>query len=999
MAGPMIGVGDTISKFNTVRQISGMDMFKLIFQLKHSFILIYFCLLVSCGGDGDGSSSGGGQGGNASVGGAGSSSPQADSEDFPLSEPEMHYPGKVNHVLLSRANTMDFINTLLTDNIELDSSGDVILASASSGDGGLQKSTRLDTGTIACSDGGSFEFWSDLDEEGLGLLRIHYRDCDEGGTILSGHTRQTLGATTELGRISYTFFTEFSDLILNAGEAVYTLTGNELVTEPQECGASYSSMRNMDVYDAVTGKHSRYENWEEVYPPTCYTSSGYRQKNTSIEGRLYLEDHGYVDVDVLFSESPIWFEPLRIHVEIQGAENTRAEFSNETIPVNESSGLSNSIAISTIQLDADGDGSQEFQFSQKMGVFELGVITDLLDEDGDGMLDRWEDHFGLDSQNPNDAALDLDADGFSNLSEHRYVGDPADAEYLPLSFDFSAEVRFRESSFQQAMVGVEWSVDAFFELDRPDGATIPESATVSYSVSNNAYFSDVPVYCEGYGSYMECSIDGRGNASRNIKVISNSVGDVTFTARVQSAYNDPDTSNNSASIQVYVREREANLRTSLSRDPLISRTYSIPYDGTIDFEIGLISSIPYQSEARNIVFQMSLPNGVEAVSGEYRRDQPGDTPDIVLPCETSTQSITCRVDRLYSSGATYNGSFYVTLRGTGFGEGEIVSEISSDSVELDPSDNIGITPVIMGYMLDDISLDSLDSNRLELDSGWYIGRLSIPSESNLIVTSVEGADVKIRGLIIFNDGASGVIENLHFTGNSSVYVSTDQNSEVRGHVVFSHNRIDGNFFFTAYYSSVIIEKNYFDASESSGRGVPIGILNSQSENYVRDNVFLNYTHDQLITYRSYYIDGISSLHVVNNTFSNVVNFLRYSANIEEDTRVVVANNIFNNVGTLFSRQYADAIISSPEIEMNLFWDVLELSSDELNFSAASTLDANPLFVNSEAGDYSVGPLSLAIDAGSEAYSSESDILGVQRPVDGNGDSISAPDIGAFEYEP
>ena len=50
----------------------------------------------------------------------------------------------------------------------------------------------------------------------------------------------------------------------------------------------------------------------------------------------------------------------------------------------------------------------------------------VLDADGDGMADEWEKKFGLNPNDPADAALDKDADGFTNLEEYMAKTDPTD---------------------------------------------------------------------------------------------------------------------------------------------------------------------------------------------------------------------------------------------------------------------------------------------------------------------------------------------------------------------------------------------------------------------------------------------------------------------------------------------------------------------------------------------------------------------------------------------
>jgi hypothetical protein len=55
------------------------------------------------------------------------------------------------------------------------------------------------------------------------------------------------------------------------------------------------------------------------------------------------------------------------------------------------------------------------------------ILTVLVDTDGDGIPDDWETAHGMDLNNPDDATLDNDADGVTNLMEYRAGTDPNDA--------------------------------------------------------------------------------------------------------------------------------------------------------------------------------------------------------------------------------------------------------------------------------------------------------------------------------------------------------------------------------------------------------------------------------------------------------------------------------------------------------------------------------------------------------------------------------------------
>jgi hypothetical protein len=66
---------------------------------------------------------------------------------------------------------------------------------------------------------------------------------------------------------------------------------------------------------------------------------------------------------------------------------------------------------------------------------------------------------------------------------------------------------------------------------------------------------------------------------------------------------------------------------------------------------------------------------------------------------------------------------------------------------------------------------------------------------------------------------------------------------------------------------------------------------------------------------------------------------------------------------------------------------------------ALSLQLDPLLVNPGAVDFALQAASAAVDSGDDGHAPATDVAGVVRPLDGDGDGLAVVDRGAFELVP
>jgi hypothetical protein len=254
---------------------------------------------------------------------------------------------------------------------------------------------------------------------GTGTLTATFIGCLIGGITLNGPATLRVDAF-DLGFFVPTDFTiSFVRLTLR-GSGLSIDAGGSLRSQLNIGTNTETITANLVSLNNSTGEISKTENlvfvnvYNNFFSPSSITAT--------VSGRVFDPVHGFVNIATtapLFFGTVTQLFPDSGQILLTGAGNSSVRVT----------ALSASLA--RLALDLDGDSVVDNTATLKWTDLTGPVGSDLGDTDGDGMHNSWETANPPMDLNLNDAGLDNDGDGFSNLSEYQGGGDPNNVASIP----------------------------------------------------------------------------------------------------------------------------------------------------------------------------------------------------------------------------------------------------------------------------------------------------------------------------------------------------------------------------------------------------------------------------------------------------------------------------------------------------------------------------------------------------------------------------------------
>ncbi len=279
--------------------------------------------------------------------------------------------------------------------------------------------------------------------------------------------------------------------------------------------------------------------------------------------------------------------------------------------------------------------------------------------------------------------------------------------------------------------------------------------------------------------------------------------------------------------------------------------------------------------------------------------------------------------------------------------------------------------------------------------GMHNNDNSSPKLTNVTFSGNEAPSHQGGGML--NDYSSPTLTDVAFSANSASYgggMSNSHSQPTLTNVTFSGNSASqyGGGGMYNYYSSPTLTDVIFSGNSASQYGG--GMRNYESSSPTLTNVVFSGNYAKF--------GGGMSNEVFNNTTLTNVTFSGNSATSDGSgiynfwySNLTLKNVILWGGSAPRIRNYSDstATISYSDIQGCIVSGVWQSSCGT---DGGGNIDADPLFVNASGGNLRLGFGSQVIDSGTNTGCPATDLDGLPRPADGDGDSTATCDMGAYE---
>lgn len=966
--------------------------------------VVLILALTACGGGGSGDKNGL-TGDNSTVG------------DLSLSSDEFdQYTGKTTSANLS-ADLMDLYVAIVLSNsneIPINYSNTVSTPDTSPSTSVEEPSSSSEPAIIGetenCTEGGTRTTKTTVYDELTGVIEIQFNQCREDDITQDGKVIIEVlnGRDSNFEGIVY-----FKKLRISDSGSHTRISGRQHIKE-EEYGKKVDVVSDLVWIDLITEAQIKLEDFKTT--SSC-TGCNY-VSDATYDGRVYHSDYGYLDVSTPepLNESNSYSDNGFIgQLSFLSSSGQRFLITYDYEEVFKQSTVNHKLYSVRVQLDSDSDG----QFEQELVFpFELAFlfeIYDIADSDGDIMTDGWERLFGYSPSDDSDAALDSDSDGYTNLEEFLYGGNPLSDSVVPRVTDLSIEL----SEYLEDVRGGQ-SQTIQVVVNNPNTVYGANNVTVIVTKSPNVEWDES--YSGGWtklnNNQVSRTIDfirQDSGSGYSIKIIGEP-GEYSISANVISQTADTNISNNQRSL-------------SSSFDPRISDIGLVAYNSSIQdiyksydaavvgyehsFRLSLTHWGP--DDSLNTVFRMNLPEHVQTLSANFVVDNvsSGDC--------TVAEEIYCALGTIYSNGASYKGYIQINVKGESEGIAEYTASIISDSNDQSPEDNTLTKEMFVGQSLKPIQ-DQIDAAveaiEIDLPAGMYVGGLNF-LQKNVTLNGSDGPDKTVIRTVspvseleqLFYIGSDTTIRNIYFAGREAVTYSSPA-INIRGENILIENNIFEHHGTNAvgiegWASNVNISGNTFRNSNAGfGSLCHILVLSGPGPYRVENNLIHDTNCTAISMARPFNSPAESAVStIINNTilnnFAGIADSVMYETSSFQIINNIMAGNQTGIVVRDYRTDFYDDPYTLPDISNNLFFenqeDISVSSNLEVVFSEDGTnIYSDPLFVDEAAHNFELSPESTAVDAGTNNDAPAYDLNGSLRPQDGNGDGVLQVDIGAFE---